>query len=314
MLADVYRLVSPAGARARLSILIFHRVLPQPDPLLPWDPDTARFDAILRFIGEHFVVLPLRDAVERLQRGDLPAAAACITFDDGYADNVTLALPSLQRHGLHATFFIATAFLDGGRMWNDDVIEAVRTIPPGRLDLRDLGLAEYEIGDSASRVEGYTTMLNGLKYLDHRRRAEIAAEIARRSGVPIASSLMMTTRQLRELHAAGFEIGGHTCTHPILENLADRDAEREMADGKDRLESLLGSRVECFAYPNGLPGKDYSARHAEMAKRVGFSTAVSTFMAAARRGADVYQLPRFLPWGRSRMRFAARWAMQLARS
>jgi peptidoglycan/xylan/chitin deacetylase (PgdA/CDA1 family) len=314
MLRTSFRLISPAGARARLSILIFHRVLPEPDPLLPWDPDAARFDEILRFTARHFNVLPLRDAVERLRSGTLPAAAACITFDDGYADNVTVALPLLQRYGISATFFVASAFLDGGRMWNDDVIEAIRIAPRGTLDLGDIGLAAYEIGDPTSRVNCYAEILRSIKYLAPERRGEVAQEIARRTNVATTPALMMTSAQLRQLHDAGFEIGGHTNTHPILEKLSDRAAERDIVDGKDRLESLLGSRLGLFAYPNGVPGKDYSTRHREMVRRAGFSAAVSTSMAAVRSGADVYQLPRFLPWGRTRGRFAFHWAMRLARS
>ena len=68
----------------------------------------------------------------------VPPKSILITFDDGYADNHDIALPILKRHGLTATFFIATGFLDGGRMWNDTVIEAVRRTKRTTLDLRGL--------------------------------------------------------------------------------------------------------------------------------------------------------------------------------
>jgi hypothetical protein len=115
-----------AGADAKLSILIYHRVLPVPDPLFPTETTVESFDAQLGLLKSLFNVLPLPEAVARLKAGTLPARAASITFDDGYADNFTRALPILQKHGLHATFFIATAYLDGGRMFNDTVIESIR--------------------------------------------------------------------------------------------------------------------------------------------------------------------------------------------
>jgi hypothetical protein len=117
--------LSPAGPGARLSVLIFHRVLARPDPLFPGRggrPST--FDAICRWLRHWFEVLPLDRAVQALRDGTLPARAAAITFDDGYADNHDLALPMLEAAGLSACFFIATGFLDGGRMWNDVLIEA----------------------------------------------------------------------------------------------------------------------------------------------------------------------------------------------
>ena len=310
----LYRTFSPAGRRARLSILIFHRVLAVKDPLLPWDPDVEDFERILRFLDEHFTVLSLSDAIERLEKGALPGAAASITFDDGYADNAEVALPLLQRHGHRATFFIATGYLDGGRMFNDDIIEAVRIARPGEIDLRDAGLASYQIDDDASRVRCYSDILRKLKYFPHDLRTRSAREIARRYGVPDNSSLMMTSGQLRGLHSAGFEVGGHTHTHPILELLPDRQAEREIVEGKDSLERLLGTKIEIFAYPNGIPNTDYSTRHAVMARRAGFSAAVSTAVGSARRGGDMFQLPRFLPWDRSPLRFGLRWAANLARS
>jgi peptidoglycan/xylan/chitin deacetylase (PgdA/CDA1 family) len=86
--------LSPGGPRARLSVLIFHRVLPRPDPLFPGEPDAARFDWQLRLLKRWFDILPLPDAVHALREGRLPARALAITFDDGYADNCTVALPS----------------------------------------------------------------------------------------------------------------------------------------------------------------------------------------------------------------------------
>jgi peptidoglycan/xylan/chitin deacetylase (PgdA/CDA1 family) len=313
-LRTLYRVLSPAGTRARLTILIFHRVLARKDPLLPWDPDVEEFDDILRFLDDHCTVLPLSEAVVRLEAGTLPATAASITFDDGYADNAEVALPALQRRRQHATFFISTAYLDGGRMFNDDIIEAVRNAPAGEIDLRDWDLEGYAIGDVASRVSCYSAILRKLKYFPHERRTSAARAIARRYDVPDGSSLMMTTPQLRELHAAGFEIGGHTHTHPILELQSDVDAEHEISGGKETLERLLGTKIKLFAYPNGSPGTDFSARHGEMARRAGFAAAVSTLAAAARRGNDIFELPRFLPWDRTPLKFGLRWAANLARS
>src|SRR4029453_16058094 len=89
---------------------------------------------------------PLPDAILGLREGRLPPRALTITFDDGYADNCTVALPILQRHELRAAFFIATDYLDGGRMWNDTVIEAVRGCSRSALNLDDLDLGVHPLG------------------------------------------------------------------------------------------------------------------------------------------------------------------------
>ena len=306
-----YRLVgnrlSPAGPRARLSILIYHRVLPDTDPLFPREPTVASFDAHMAMLKSVFNVLPLADAVGRLQRGELPARAAAITFDDGYADNVTHALPILQKHGLHATFFIATGYLNGGRMFNDTVIEAVRHSTRETLDLADLGLGTHTLDGAATRAEAIRRILPRVKYLPPDAREGVAAEIAARAGVgTLPDDLMMTTAQLRALHAAGMEIGGHTSRHPILARLDAQTACDEIVAGKRWLEETLGSRVRLFAYPNGKPEADYLPAQAALVRELGFDAAVSTARGVATQRHDVFQLPRFTPWDTGRNAFALR--------
>ena len=309
-----FRWLSPAGPGGRLSIFIFHRVLDRADPLLPDEPDAERFDRIVGFIARYFRVLPLSEAAARLTEGRLPAAAACITFDDGYADNLTVATPILRRHGVAATFFVASGFINGGRMWNDTVIEAVRRAPVGEFDLRDLGLDAYAVDDTASRVGVYADILRRLKYLDLHVRLERSGEIAHRAGLSDACDLMMTSRQVVELRDLGMEIGAHTMRHPILSAVDAATAAAEIGDGRDQLAGWLGRPPEVFAYPNGVPNVDYTERDVGLVRRAGFRCAVSTARGAAGRATDRLQLPRFTPWDRTLPRFALRCADTLLRA
>jgi peptidoglycan/xylan/chitin deacetylase (PgdA/CDA1 family) len=307
----LFRTLSPSGAAARLSIFIFHRVLPVADPLLPYEPSAEQFEWIARFFAKTYNVLPLSEAARRLHEGTLPAAAATITFDDGYADNLEIAWPILKRNSLPATFFISTAFLDGGRMWNDQVIEAVRQAPESQLNLQRFNLGIHTLGDIDSRIACYGNILGRLKYFEHERRAAIAEEIADSCGVPLECGLMMTRDQLRTLRRSGAEIGAHTHTHPILELMDDFQASREIEAGKSELETIIGEPVTVFAYPNGVPGRDCSVRHAKIVKQLGFSAAVTTEPKFASNKSDLHQLPRFTPWDRSPAKFSARCLKQL---
>lgn len=139
----------------------------------------------------------------------------CITFDDGYADNVTLALPILQKHCLHATFFIATAYLNGGRMFNDTVIEAIRRNRGDKINLAALGLGRHDVASPQARINAINKILPKVKYLPVGQWEESVAELARMlSDIPLPDDLMITTAQLKALHTAGMEIGGHTSHHP----------------------------------------------------------------------------------------------------
>lgn len=308
LFASLFALLSPAGAKARLSVLIFHRVLPRPDPLFPGEVDAAQFDAMLGWLRCWFNVLPLDEAAARLKAGTLPARAAAISFDDGYADNHDVALPLLQKHGLSATFFIATGFLGGGRMFNDSVIEAVRRCRLAELDASALGLGRHALGDLAQRQSAIQQLIRGIKYLEIGERQQITERIAEAAQVELPTDLMMQPDQVRALRAAGMQIGAHTVRHPILARLDADTAAREISESRRALENLLGERVGLFAYPNGKPGSDYLPAQARLVESLGFDAAVSTAWGAARRGCDPFQIPRFTPWDRSRVRFGLRLA------
>jgi peptidoglycan/xylan/chitin deacetylase (PgdA/CDA1 family) len=306
--------LAPAGAGARLSILIFHRVLPTPDALFPAELDAARFDDICRWVSRWFNVLPLSTAALKLPQGQLPARPLVITFDDGYADNHDVALPILQRHGLCASFFVATGFLDGGRMWNDSLIEAVRLTKAERWDLSSLGLAGLGVVPLQSiddKRQAIQTIIGACKYLAAAARAQAVADITRIAGVALPRTLMMRREQVAQLHAAGMEIGGHTVNHPILASLPLEQARQEIANGKAQLEDIVQARVNTFAYPNGRPGQDYQPEHVQLAREIGFDVAVSTTWGAASANTDSFQLPRFTPWDRARWAFALRMARNL---
>ncbi|HQU16087.1 MAG: polysaccharide deacetylase [Chromatiales bacterium 21-64-14] len=299
-------MVSPANKRARLSILIYHRVLSEPDPLVPGTIDARTFERQMAALARHFHVLPLSEAVRLHQQGCLPSRAAAITFDDGYEDNARIALPILKRNGVPACFFVATGFLDGGMMWNDVIIESLRVARGGRIDLNTLGIGCLSIDGLAERRAALRAIIDALKYRPAQER-DAAVDLVRSAcNVQLSVKLMMSTQDVQRLHREGMEIGGHTITHPILAQVGDDEARREILGGKHRLEEILGTPVELFAYPNGKPGRDYTPAHVGMVRELGFKAALSTQWGAASAVSDCYQLPRFTPWDRSPDRFVLR--------
>jgi peptidoglycan/xylan/chitin deacetylase (PgdA/CDA1 family) len=305
--------VSLSPLRQRLSILIYHRVLPKPDSLFPSEVDAERFDQQLRFLKQAFNIIPLSQAVQGLRSGALPSRAACITFDDGYADNAEVALPILKHHGASATFFVATGFLNGGRMWNDTVIELIRRAP-ARIDLGAIGLGQSALDTIAQRRAAITALLNALKYQPIEQRQAQVNRMGELIGVRAPDDLMMSDEQVRQLHRAGMEIGGHTVNHPIVARLDSAAARTEIADGKAQLEQIIGERIRTFAYPNGKPGQDYMAEHVAMVKDLGFESAVCTSWGASSQSTDLFQLPRFTPWDRGELRFTLRMMRNLSKN
>ena len=110
------------------------------------------------------------------------------------------------------------------------------------------------------------------------------------------------------------QVGAHTVSHPILTALSPADAGREMQDSKRFLEQLLGQAVPLFAYPNGKPGEDYVSASVDVVRNLGFDAAVSTQWGASRTGDDPFQIKRFTPWDKTRLRFGARMLANLRRA
>lgn len=307
---------SGSGPTARLSVLIFHRVLPEPDPLFPDEMHARRFGDVCGWLKAWFNVLPLDHAVASLKEGTLPARAACITFDDGYADNFHVAMPILQRHGLTATFFIATGYLDGGRMWNDTLIETIRACNDLSViaDAVEPSIPMVMAGEARraqppaipERRAAIAALINHIKYRPGAERISLAEEIARLANVQPPQNLMMTSGEVKTMRQGGMQIGAHTVSHPILARLTDDQAREEIANSKHFLEQLLGERVTVFAYPNGKPGEDYGPQSVEVVRSLGFDAAVSTQWGASRRGDDPLQIKRFTPWDKTRFRFGLR--------
>lgn len=314
LIKPLVHLASPGGSKARLTVLIFHRVHPEPDPLFPDEPDGERFHQMVSWVGRCFNLLSPDEAVKRLQDGSLPPRAACITFDDGYADNCTVAMPVLQRLGVQAAFFVATGFLDGGRMWNDTVVETVRACSKEVLDLTELGLERYELHSIEARRHTLAAIVGQLKYRQPEERAHLVQRVAEIGGAELPGDLMLTSDQVRQMRRGGMIIGAHTCNHPILANLPESEVRREVSQSKLRLEDILQEEIRLFAYPNGKPGADYRPVDVEIIRSLGFDAAFSTFWGVAMPGCDLMQIPRFTPWEKTELGVNARLAFNLVKS
>ena len=308
VVSALLRLAEPA--ERRLLVLIYHRVRPTPDELYPREVTAEVFRWQMDLVRRFMKPLSLREGVARLSAGTLPRRAVAVTFDDGYADNRSVAAPILQAAGVPATFFIATGYLGGGRMWNDTVIESVRRLGPGAHDLSAVGLGPRNVQDVASRRALCREVITAIKHRPQAERQRLADQMQRTVGLPLPDDLMMTPAQVKELSDRQFDIGGHTVSHPILRLLTGDQAAREIRQGREELERITGRSVDLFAYPNGRPGDDYGPEHADLIRDLGFSAAVSTLRGVCAPTADRWQLPRFTPWDRTPARFLTRMLLE----
>lgn len=294
----------------RLLILCYHRVLPNPDPLLPDAIDRDDFEKHMSVLSRCYRPMPLHEATRRMYEGSLPRGSVCVTFDDGYADNYSVALPVLKKYGIPATLFVATGYLDGGRMWNDTVIESVRRASEDVLKLPEIGLPVLPLASIADREMAARKIVLALRRLPPGERADHTEALATAIGEELPDDLMLSSSQLAGMHESGVEVGAHTVTHPVLSRVPAEVAAREIADSKHRLRDILGSEVVGFAYPNGHPGIDFDKSHVRLVANCGFTYAVTTARGSCSASTDRFQLPRLDPWSREYFRFGLRVALE----
>jgi glycosyltransferase involved in cell wall biosynthesis/peptidoglycan/xylan/chitin deacetylase (PgdA/CDA1 family) len=306
----LFSLFSRQGQNARLTVLLFHKVPLAADPLTPNEPTFSQFEHILDFLQKYTSVLPLTEAAAALVSGKLPKKAVALTFDDGYDEWLSTVSPALRARNMHATFFVTTEQLDGPALWHERIIAAVRALPDRGARL-PYGFGSYDdLRQTSSRIRLISELQERLKYAPLPERLGAIEMIEAQARSPLVWPRPFDRESVRTLHSQGFEIGGHTISHPILNECSDARATEEIAGCKDELEAIIGGKVSAFAYPNGRPMKDYEGRHVAMVKACGYKVAVATSGGAARQDSDIFQLPRFTPWGATNERMA----LQLARN
>jgi peptidoglycan/xylan/chitin deacetylase (PgdA/CDA1 family) len=237
----------------------------------PWDPavfsaSAAQLDRELRALARLTEVIGPEELEPALRAGR--GRRVLITFDDGYRDNYELALPLLRAHGLTATFFLASGFLDERRAaWWDEIAWMVR-------HAESAGARGGEEARIAALIARYKTLPAGAgeQFLEEQAR-ELGS-----GGCPpgAAEGLWMTWEMARELRTAGMSIGGHTVTHPVLGGLSRERQREEIAGCARRLREELGEPMRWFAYPVGAR-ESFTALTAELLREQGVELAFSFY-------------------------------------
>ncbi|WP_171907585.1 polysaccharide deacetylase family protein [Alkalimonas amylolytica] len=286
-----------------LTILTYHRVAPEGQITYLPALSTEAFARQLGWIKRYYQVLTLAEAGRLAAEERLPKHAAVITVDDGYDDCFHYIFPLLKQHGLSATFFITTAGLTHGQLWEEQIAEAIIDAPVNCHQLT-LNATDYSVNTFAKRLRLAKTMIDKLKYLTVEQREQQLASLRQATGVMHNSRQFLQPEQIRQMAEAGMEFGAHSVHHPILMLEQDAVAEQEIRSSKLELEQLLQQEVVSFAYPNGQYGRDFDDHHIDMVKRAGFRYAVSTVPGSNTDiDSQAFCLHRVSPWPTSQSRF-----------
>jgi peptidoglycan/xylan/chitin deacetylase (PgdA/CDA1 family) len=264
-------------------------------------------------------VVPLGEALKSLAEGrPVPQRAVAITFDDGYSDTLSLAVPLLERLGLPATFFLVPGLLSGDvRPWWEVLAWAFTCTERPSVDWEESTLRLNGPADRRASTKSVAESLKGRVRVERERRLDELVDLLAPPGS--VGSLFLDWKGARELVDRGFAIGSHSMHHAILCNETEDAQHTDLDQSRRRLEEELSVRVELLAYPGGGT-RHFDAKTVSAARSAGYTHALTLIPGVNRPGTDVYEIRRFLMYphaGRFFLarvfRFAARRALQRLR-
>jgi peptidoglycan/xylan/chitin deacetylase (PgdA/CDA1 family) len=249
------------------------------------DPDALNVEGIRRqfnYLRQHFRVVPLMQVAEQLTSGKLDPNLVALTIDDGRRNCYEFLFPLLKEFELPATFFVVSSFIRREDwIWTDKVLWlSEQPMPPKEL--------------MAGKLEGAFQSLNRMRPEERNRRIEaMAVSVGATFPKTIpAKYLPCSWSELREMADSGLvDIGSHTVTHPILSSVTDEESWDELTRSKAQIEEGIGRAVNCFCYPNGMPG-DYRPGQVRQVQKAGYACSVIAESGMVASNADPYRLPR----------------------
>ena len=250
--------------RDRLRILCYHGFAldDEAEFFPPLFVHPARFRERLALLARHgFPVLPLDDALRRLERGDLPDGATAITIDDGFFSAYAEAVPALETHAFPATIYVTTYY-------------AVKQAPVFRLAVqymfwrsRAASLpashpwapeAPADLTDATARVRAMWHVIEyGEARSSEQERHAISRELAELLGVDYGAICrrrlfhLMTLDAIRDLATRGFDIQLHTHRHRLPQT-TEEGTRREIVENREVLEAAVGHSLRHLCYPSSI--------------------------------------------------------------
>lgn len=275
------RLAWRMGAN-RLRILCYHGVCEDRLAGEPWVPlyfvTQSAFERQLRYLKGNARVLPLADAIARLQEGSLPPRSVSLTFDDGYANNLELAQPLLARHGMSATVFLSSAYIETGELYPFLKLKLIRLSAAAGRPIAAEPLLDYKSAPLDTVMERAAPWWESV-------RSSLTAE-QRRFLRPL------TIDEVLSADPEVIEFGAHSHTHCILSNESPERRQREIRISVDKVRQWSGRPVRLFSYPNGEHG-DFGETDKEALRAEGVEAAVTGIGGANSTGADPFALRRY---------------------
>lgn len=258
----------------------------------------ALFVSHLRSLHRSRRVIPLDELVDGLLHHQDMRNTVAITFDDGYENNVSVAAPLLADFNMTAAFFLTSGFIGTGRcMWTDLLEKSLDMTECEHVQIPD-ATTSLPIKSFSEKRLALTKIKAALKLKPHADLHPAVSRLVQNLGLTDFTAegdyRFMNWSQARDLVNAGFEVGAHSVTHPILSRLPFEDAAAEILESRDKIQEETGRCSPTFCYPNGKAA-DFNIDLVNLCRHH-FKASLSTERGPASID-DIFNLRRIAPGG-----------------
>ena len=287
-----------------ITILTYHSIVSDDAPIHRFEyrncVTQSNFSRQLDFLKKHFKVISLNQAVNRLNEADLQENYAVVTFDDGYRNNFTHALPTLNQYRLPAAFFLTTGLIDSDDcLWTDWITYLLlnQTAKSIRLELPQKNFY-FKLSDRESRIGASIVLRKFLKKSTVEISQQVMEQLKKQAGKlisPVQADperyAFLTWKEAQTMVNQKMEIGAHTHNHVLLSMISDDQVHFELAKSKEIIEQKLRQKCTYFSYPNGAAG-DFNENHFAVLRTLGYRAAVTQMPGINKTGANAFALKR----------------------
>jgi peptidoglycan/xylan/chitin deacetylase (PgdA/CDA1 family) len=252
------------------------------------------FEAQMRYLRGRYRVLSLDDLCEEMENPSERGDAVAVTFDDGYRDLHTHALPVLRKYQIPATIFLPVVSIETGQVpWYDRIFLALKVFPKDELEIVLDRPRNFQLVSFKARLETAAEIIQYLRTLPDDRRKEYCAALEGQISLPQdeLTDRMLTWDHIRAMCRERINFGSHTMTHPVVSQLTESQLESELGESKRALENRIGIPAVHFAYPFGKPA-DCGTAALPFLVRNGYRSAATTVEGVNEPGDNCYQLRR----------------------
>lgn len=265
------------------SALMYHRVIDTdtppaaPPPSLHLAVTKRRFEEQLLFLTKNFNPISLRVACERLAAGKLEQDSVILTFDDGYRDNLTVALPLLEKYSVPATIFITTGFIETKHLpWWYEYEQLVSTAKALEFSWNG-NRYSWHLNTPENRYTAMTAIGSMLGQVSSREQSLLLDVIREQSNVQeLKNEEFLSWDEIKFLSKHPLiEIGAHTHSHPVLNTLSTEDLSHELQHAREILTNIISKPIDFFTYPYGSRVQ-VGIREFDAAYRAGYKAALTS--------------------------------------